>query len=163
MVKEKRPPLKSGPKPLHQQVEAEKEATKRRCELQGRQWSGKMAQGRVAMIEIRHYQRSTELLIPKNRFHRAVKDICKQVSEKKYQEWEQRRREGVEEKDHWQPPQLYRMESQALLALQEAAECLVTAMMDECNAAAVHAKRVTVMPKDLMLIRRLNGTWVWSS
>lgn len=60
--------------------------------------------------------------------------------------------------DGWEPPMLYRMEVQGLACLQEAAEALIVAMMEEMNHAAIHAKRVTIMLKDMALVTRLSGT-----
>ena len=85
-----------------------------------------------------------------------VKEICREISQEKHGEWDKRGKRNV---DNWEPPVLYRMETQGLLALQEATETLLTAMMEECNVAAIHAKRVTIMPKDQHLVSRLSGTW----
>lgn len=60
--------------------------------------------------------------------------------------------------DGWEPPTLYRMEVQGLACLQEAAEALIVSMMEEMNHAAIHAKRVTIMLKDMALVTRLSGT-----
>jgi histone H3 len=89
--------------------------------------------GTVALREIRQYQRSTELLIRKLPFQRLVKEIS----------------------------QLYRTDlrwqSTALLALQEAAEAYLVGLFEDTNLCAVHAKRVTITPKDIQLARRLRG------
>ena len=50
-----------------------------------------------------------------------------------------------------------RMESLALLALQEAAETYLTVLFEEANLCAIHAKRVTIMPRDIKLVRRIRG------
>ena len=50
-----------------------------------------------------------------------------------------------------------RMESFALLALQEAAETYLTVLFEEANLCAIHAKRVTIMPRDIKLVRRIRG------
>ncbi len=43
------------------------------------------------------------------------------------------------------------------MALQEAAEAHLVGLFEDCNLCAVHAKRVTIMPKDLQLARRIRG------
>jgi histone H3 len=53
-----------------------------------------------------------------------------------------------------------RFESNALLALQEAAEAWLVGLFADANLCAIHAKRVTIMPKDLQLARRLRGDQV---
>jgi histone H3/H4 len=50
-----------------------------------------------------------------------------------------------------------RMESFALLALQEAGETYLTVLFEEANLCAIHAKRVTIMPRDIQLVRRIRG------
>jgi histone H3 len=49
-------------------------------------------------------------------------------------------------------------ESQALLALQEAAEQFLVGVFEDCNFAAVHGKRITIMPRDVALIKRIRGS-----
>ena len=43
------------------------------------------------------------------------------------------------------------------MALQEAAEAYLVSLFEDTNLAAIHAKRVTIQPKDLALARRLRG------
>lgn len=50
-----------------------------------------------------------------------------------------------------------RFQSTALLALQEAAESYLIGLFEDTLLCAVHAKRVTIMPKDIQLARRLRG------
>lgn len=50
-----------------------------------------------------------------------------------------------------------RFQSSALAALQEAAEAYLVSLFEDTNMAAIHAKRVTIMPKDMALARRLRG------
>merc|ERR1712222_152965 len=89
--------------------------------------------GVVALREIRKYQRSTELLIRKLPFSRLVREIAQDTkTELKFQ-------------------------SQAVLALQEAAEAYLVGLFEDTNLCAIHAKRVTIMPKDIQLARRLRG------
>jgi histone H3/H4 len=50
-----------------------------------------------------------------------------------------------------------RFQSHAVLALQEAAEAYLVALFEDTNLCAVHAKRVTIMSKDVQLARRIRG------
>ena len=87
--------------------------------------------GTVALREIRKYQKSTELLIRKLPFQRLVREIAGEIK-----------------------PDL-RFQSTAILALQEAAEAYIISIMEDSNLCAIHAKRVTVMPKDFQLALRI--------
>ncbi|MCI5119556.1 MAG: hypothetical protein D3913_16785 [Candidatus Electrothrix sp. LOE1_4_5] len=44
-------------------------------------------------------------------------------------------------------------QSTAILALQEASEAYLVGMFEDTNLCAIHAKRVTIMPKDMQLAR----------
>mmetsp|Transcript_51971 Transcript_51971/g.161282 ORF Transcript_51971/g.161282 Transcript_51971/m.161282 type:complete len:137 (-) Transcript_51971:134-544(-) len=89
--------------------------------------------GTVALREIRKYQKSTDLLIRKLPFQRLVREIAQDFkTDLKFQ-------------------------SQAVLALQEAAEAYLVGLFEDTNLCAIHAKRVTIMPKDVQLARRLRG------
>jgi len=90
--------------------------------------------GTVALREIRAYQRSAELLVPKLPFSRLVKEIAQERSSS-----------GL------------RFQSSALMALQEAAEAYIVQLFEDTLLCAIHAKRVTVMPKDMNLARRIRG------
>ena len=89
--------------------------------------------GTVALREIRRYQKSTELLIRKLPFQRLVREIAQDF-----------------EKD-------VRFQSAAVAALQEAAEAYLVGLFEDTNLCAIHAKRVTIMPKDIQLARRIRG------
>merc|ERR1712066_759759 len=89
--------------------------------------------GTVAIREIRKYQRSTDLLIRKLPFQRLVKDIA-----------------------HEKNPEL-RFQASALLALQEAVEAYLVGLFEDTNLCAVHARRVTIMVRDIKLARRIRG------
>eukprot|EP00891_Asterochloris_glomerata_P001332 jgi/Astpho2/1332/fgenesh1_pm.00024_%23_15_t len=82
---------------------------------------------------VRKYQKSTELLIRKLPFQRLVREIAQDF--KTY----------------------LRFQSSAVLALQEAAEACLVGLFEDTNLAAIHAKRVTIMPKDIQLARRIHG------
>ena len=86
------------------------------------------------MREIRFYQRNTELLIRKLPFARLVKEVQTYFSRNEYR---------------WQ--------AEAILALQEAAEAHLIGLFEDANLCCIHAKRVTIMPKDIQLARRIRG------
>lgn len=89
--------------------------------------------GTVALREIRRYQKSTDLLIRKLPFQRLVREIAQDVKND------------------------LRFQSTALHAMQEAAEAYLVSLFEDTNLCAIHAKRVTVQPKDMQLARRLRG------
>jgi histone H3 len=78
--------------------------------------------GTVALREIRQYQKSADLLIPKLSFQRLVREIAKRFAAD------------------------VRFQSHALLAMQEACEVYLTAVFEDTNLCAIHARRVTIMP-----------------
>lgn len=90
--------------------------------------------GTVALREIRRYQKSTELLIKKIPFRRVVREIT-----------------GVFDSN-------IRFQISAVDALQHAAESYLVELFMDANLCAIHSKRVTVIPKDLKLARRIRGT-----
>ncbi len=89
--------------------------------------------GTVALREIRRYQKSTELLIRKLPFQRLVREIAQ------------------EQKNE------LRFQSSAVQALQEAAEAYLVGLFEDVNLCAIHAKRVTIMVRDIQLARRIRG------
>ncbi|CAL8088340.1 unnamed protein product [Orchesella dallaii] len=89
--------------------------------------------GFIAMQEIRKYQKSTELLIPRLSFQRLVREVCQAFKSD------------------------FRFQAAALAALQEAAEAYLVGLFEDTNLLAIHAKRVTIMPKDIQLARRIRG------
>ncbi|KFO74457.1 Histone H3.2 [Cuculus canorus] len=50
-----------------------------------------------------------------------------------------------------------RFQSSAVMALQEASEAYLVGLFEDTNLCAIHAKRVTIMPKDIQLARRIRG------
>jgi histone H3 len=89
--------------------------------------------GTVAVREIRKFQKSTELLIRKLPFQRMVREIAQDFKTD------------------------LRFQSHAVLALQEASEAYLVGLFEDTNVIAAHAKRVTIMPKDIQLARRIRG------
>ncbi|KAJ1356129.1 centromeric DNA-binding histone H3-like protein cse4, partial [Parelaphostrongylus tenuis] len=92
-----------------------------------------------ALREIRHLRRTTGLIIPRLPFQRVVRDVAREVLKKR----------NINEDFNWN--------ANALLALQVATEVYLTCFFEDTNLAAVHARRVTIVPKDVQLVRRLHG------
>jgi len=131
------------------------DSIRRKKKEQDENSKGRFSSGQRAFIEIRYYSHSTNLQIPHSAAQRLVKDICQKISTEKHEQW---RRGRVRYIDNWEPPTMYRMETQALACLHEAMEGLIVAMMEEMNYVAIHARRVTIMPKDLHLVSQISGT-----
>jgi len=93
--------------------------------------------GVKALAEIRKYQKSTELLIRKLPFARLVRHMVEQ------------QRNPKDDPLRWN--------SNALVALQEASEMYLIHLFEDSNLCAIHAKRVTIMDRDLQLARRIRG------
>lgn len=89
--------------------------------------------GTVALREIRKYQKTSELLIARLPFQRLVREVA------------QRFMIGL------------RFQSSAIMALQEASEAYLVGLFEDTNLCAIHAKRQTIMPKDLLLAKRIRG------
>lgn len=89
--------------------------------------------GTVALREIRRYQKSTNLLIQKLPFQRLVREVA------------QDRRLDL------------KFQGASLLALQEASEAYLVGLFEDSMICAIHAKRVTIYPRDMQLARRLRG------
>ena len=89
--------------------------------------------GTVALREIRRYQKSTELLLRKLPFQRLVREIAADFKAD------------------------LRFQGSAIMALQEATEAYMVSLFEDTNLAAIHAKRVTIMAKDISLAKRLRG------
>ena len=89
--------------------------------------------GTAALREIRKHQKTTDLLIKKAPFQRLASEIGQDF------------KKGL----------MYR--ATAVLALQESAEAYLVGMYEDTNLCTIHAKRVTIMPKDIQLARRIRG------
>jgi len=50
-----------------------------------------------------------------------------------------------------------RFQSHAVLALQEAAEAYLVGIFEDTNLCAIHSNRITIMPRDIQLARRIRG------
>ena len=51
----------------------------------------------------------------------------------------------------------FRIASVVVGALQDAAEAYLVGLFEDTNLCAIHAKRVTIMPKDIQLAQRIHG------
>lgn len=89
--------------------------------------------GTLALKEIRRYQKTTELLIKVAPFQRLVKEVSQKFK------------------------QDFRYQTAALQALQEATEAYIIGLFEDTNLCAIHAKRVTIMPRDILLVRSLSN------
>ena len=89
--------------------------------------------GTAALKDIRHFQKSTALLIRKLPFQRLGREIAQDFKTD------------------------LRFQSVAILCLQEAAEAYLVGLFEDTNLCAIHAKQVTIMPKDIQLARRIRG------
>ena len=87
--------------------------------------------GTVALREIRKYQKSTDLLLRKLPFQRFVREVTQNVRGD------------------------LRFQATALAASQEASEAYLIGLLEDTNLCAIHARRVTIMPKDLQLSRQI--------
>lgn len=89
--------------------------------------------GTVALRDIRKHQKSTEPLIRKMPFQRLVREIA-----------------GDYNTGLW-------FQHPAVMALQESAEAYLVGLYEDTNLITIHGKRVTIMPKDIQLARRIRG------
>ena len=95
--------------------------------------------GTVALREIRRYQKSTDLLIPKLPFARYFREVLNDNKPNTITKGDPR------------------VTGSALAAGQEAYEAYQVGLYEDTNLCAIHAKRVTIMPKDIQLARRIRG------
>ncbi|CAG7848425.1 Histone H3-like centromeric protein hH3v AltName: Full=CENP-A homolog [Serendipita indica DSM 11827] len=99
--------------------------------------------GTLALKEIRRYQRNTDLLLAKLPFTRVVREISMEMM--------------TGNGNYQSGAAALRWQTSALLALQEAAEAYLVHLFEDANLCAIHAKRVTIMQKDIQLARRIRG------
>ena len=106
---------------------------KRKMENAGVKKATRFKPGTVALREIRKYQKSTELLLRRLPFQRIVRDIAQSMV-----------------------PDI-RFQASSLAALQEACEAYMVGIFEDTNQCAIHARRVTIMVRDMQLARRIRG------
>jgi len=102
--------------------------------LEKKEFSGRYRPGFKALKEIRKFQKSTDLLIHRLPFARLVREITLEFHHSL----------------QWQ--------NTALEALQYASEDYIIGLMEDANLSALHAKRITIMPKDLHLAQKIRGS-----
>ena len=85
--------------------------------------------GMAALRDIHHFQKSTALLICKLPFQRLVREIAQD----------------------YKTDLLF--QSAAILCLQESAEAYLISLFKDTNLCAIHARQVTIMPRDIKLAR----------
>lgn len=90
--------------------------------------------GMLALQDIRKYQNSTDLLIPKICFQRLVRELSQKVTNNTFD---------------------FKYQASALYALQEAAEAYLCSLFEDTNLCACHARRVTILPRDMALALRI--------
>ena len=121
-------------KPLPGQAKQAKLPRKRgAAQLAGPKKPHRYRPGTVALQEIHQYQKSTELLIRRLPFQRLVREIAQDMKGR------------------------LNFASGAILALQEAAEAYLVGLFEDTNLCAIHAKCITIMPKDIQLARPIRG------
>ena len=91
--------------------------------------------GTVALREIRRYQKSTKLLIPKLPFGRFIREVTTTLY----------------------PTKGFRFQASAIDAIHHATEAFSVTLFEDANLCAIHAKRQTVMKKDFELALRIRG------
>ena len=102
--------------------------------MQGRQVKPhRYRAGTVALQDIRHFQKTSALLIWKLPFQRLVREIAQDFKTD------------------------LRFQSVAILCLQEAVEAYLVRLFDDANLCAIHTRQVTIMPKDILLARGIRG------
>ena len=108
-------------------------AARKSTKADGQKKARRYRPGTVALREIRKYQKTTDLLIKKAPFQRLVREVSQDFKAD------------------------LRFQSSAVMALQEASEAYLVGLFEDTNLCAIHARRVTIMPKDMQLARRIRG------
>ena len=99
--------------------------------------------GLVALCEICQCQKSTKCLIKKSPFQKLIQKISQE-----YQ---------ICPQGPGTPSMQVRFQSTMIAALQEATENVIVGLFEDVNLLTVHAKRVTMMPRDIQLALRIHG------
>jgi histone H3 len=95
----------------------------------------KLRPGEGALKEIRKMQGSYDLLISKSRMSKVIREVTRSVTPANCTD--------------------FRFTSTAIAALHVAAEDYAVRTFERSNLAAIHAKRVTIMPKDMQFVRKI--------
>ena len=97
----------------------------------------------VALREIRRYQKSTKNHIKWTAFQRLIREISQECR--------------VCPDGPGTPSVQVRFQSTAIAALQEASENYIVGLFEDVNLLAIHARQVTIMPRDIRLALRIRG------
>ena len=100
------------------------------CQIQKKR---RFRPGTVALREIWWYQKSTDLLIRRAPFQQVIYEIM------------------------WGFRNDLRIQAAAIKGLQEAAEAYLVGLFEDSNLCAIHARQVTIMPRDVQLTKRICG------
>jgi histone H3 len=98
----------------------------------GTKKSHRFKPGTVALREIKKYQKTSDLLVRKMPFMRLVREIASEYTSKDV-----------------------RFQRSSLFVLQTWAESFLIELFEDANLVSMHAKRVTVMPKDVQMALRV--------
>jgi histone H3 len=123
----------SAPRKAHKQIRPGKSISKTTPLAGGMRKPRRFRPGTVALREIRRFQKSDELLLRKLPFQRLVREIAYEIKDD------------------------LRFQGNALAALQMATEAFLVGLFEDSQLLAIHAKRVTIMPKDMRLAQRIRG------
>ena len=93
----------------------------------------RVKRGLRALKEIKKYQSGKEVLIRRLPFKRVVKEIVQGLRADLC------------------------LQSTAMMALQEVGETFLVGLLEQSNLCTLHAKHVTIMPKDIQLARNIWG------
>lgn len=120
--------------------------------------------GTLALKEIRRYQKSTDLLMLKLPFSRLVRSLLYPLSSHVPHLLRRPMLTKIQVREialSMVPTngESFRWQSQAIQALQESCEAFMVHLFEDTNLCAIHAKRVTIMQKDVQLARRIRGAW----
>ena len=108
-------------------------AARKAIPVDGQKKNRRYRPGTVALREIRKYQKTTDLLLKKAPFQRLVREVAQDFKAD------------------------LRFQSSAVMAMQESCEAYLVGLFEDTNLCAIHARRVTIMPKDMQLARRIRG------
>ena len=97
----------------------------------------------VALREIRRYQRSTENLIKRTPFQKLIREILQEYR--------------ICPDGPGTPSVQVQFQSTAIATLQEAAENFIVGLYEDVNLLAIHARHVTIMPRDIRLALCIRG------
>ena len=99
--------------------------------------------GTVALRQIRQQQKNVDLLVAKLPFQRIVRELATNVC---------KNNNGINI-----PGDQIRFTASSMLALQQSAEAYMITLYEDCQLCAFHGKRITIMPRDMKLVRHLRG------